>query len=92
MKKRTRVRTVTCLDCGAEFYSRAHHDYRLCGCQQQTMVDGGFEYMRYGGVDMTKVYARIRYVPFTKQELYQDWNTRTDKLGVITKGATNART
>lgn len=82
---RTRVTTVTCPDCKAEFYSRARHDYRVCGCPFQTMVDGGFDYLRYGGMDLSKIVKRVRYVKATRAELYQDWDQRRDKLGVIRK-------
>ena len=89
---KTRVWTITCPVCNVEFYSRARHDYRVCGCPNQTMVDGGFSgYVRYGGdrMDELKKSFRYRFVNATKQEIYDDWNHRSDKLGVITgkKGA-----
>jgi hypothetical protein len=46
---------VKCLECGKTIVSRTRHDYQLCGCPNETMVDGGLYYMRYGGVDMNKV-------------------------------------
>lgn len=87
---RTRVRTITCPECKEEFYSRARHDFRYCSCQS-TMVDGGFDYLRMGGKDLSKIKTRLRYVKFTRQELYTDWNCGFDKLGVITRGVTNAK-
>jgi hypothetical protein len=46
---------VKCLECGETIVSRTRHDYQLCGCPNETMADGGLDYMRYGGVDMSKV-------------------------------------
>lgn len=87
-----RVWTITCPACGVEFYSRAHHDFRMCGCPNQTMVDGGFaHYVRYGGdrFDEVKKSFRYRFIKATKQELYDDWNSNKNKFGIIAgkKGA-----
>jgi len=89
MKKKpikTRVTTVTCGCCADEIYSRAHHDYHLCNCGG-TMVDGGFDYLRYGGDPKDpKPLVRTRYINATRRELYDDWNTRGTKFGFFTKG------
>lgn len=85
---KTRVWTITCPSCKLELFSRARHDYRLCGCPANTMVDGGFaEYVRYGGADLNALREsfRHRFVKASKQELYDDWNRRHDKFGVIAK-------
>lgn len=85
---RTRVTTVTCSQCGSEIYSRARHDYHGCNCGRTT-IDGGFDYLKYGwgnGDAIPRI--RIRYISFTQQECYEDWNKRTDRLGAIAqKGA-----
>ena len=47
--------TVRCLACGKVLVSHHVHDCRVCGCAQQTMVDGGPTYLRYGGVDISFV-------------------------------------
>jgi hypothetical protein len=31
------------------------HDYKTCGCTNETMVDGGNEYQRYGGLNLDLV-------------------------------------
>jgi hypothetical protein len=89
---KTRVWTVTCPQCHLEIFSRARHDYRLCGCDNQTMVDGGFAgYVRYGGNRMMEIKEsfRYRFVNATKVELYEDWNYGRNKFGIIAakKGA-----
>jgi hypothetical protein len=49
------VNRAKCLACGKVLESRYHHDYRVCGCPQQTMVDGGQSYLRRGGADLDMI-------------------------------------
>lgn len=89
---KVRVWTITCPQCGKEMYSRAPHDYRLCGCPAQTMVDGGFTgYCRYGGLYFILVRDsfRHRFIEATRQELYDDWNKRINRFGTIKKESNN---
>jgi hypothetical protein len=46
---------VTCLDCLETIVSYHRHDYKTCQCSNQAMVDGGFDYVRYGAMHMNKV-------------------------------------
>lgn len=46
---------VKCRECGEVLTSYHRHDYKTCGCENDTMVDGGNEYQRYGGVDLALV-------------------------------------
>lgn len=85
---RTRVRTVTCPDCKDETFSRARYDYHLCECGA-TMVDGGFDYLRYTGKVLSLVVVRVRYVNATRRELYDDWNIGANKFGFIKKEKPN---
>ncbi len=45
---------VQCPQCKARMFSYHTHDFRLCGCPNNTMVDGGKSYLRCGGVRMPK--------------------------------------
>jgi hypothetical protein len=84
---RTRVTTVTCSSCAIEIYSRTRHDYRTCYCGN-TMIDGGFDYLRYGfPPGKNKPLVRTRYINATREEMYADWASRRDKFGFFTKGA-----
>lgn len=47
--------SVECLDCKEVLVSHHRHDYKTCGCDNQTMVDGGTSYSRYGGIELKKV-------------------------------------
>jgi hypothetical protein len=46
---------VTCLECGEVLVSEHRHDYKTCSCPNETMIDGGNDYVRYGGKDLSKV-------------------------------------
>ena len=88
-QRKTRVQTVTCPQCNIEFFSRTRHDYRLCGCPNQTMIDGGFSgYVRYGGDNIDALRKSLRFVKATKQELYDDWNNGQNKFGIMNRKET----
>lgn len=44
-----------CLACGVTVESKHRHDYKVCGCDNETMVDGGTAYLRRGAVDFGQV-------------------------------------
>jgi hypothetical protein len=46
---------VKCLECGEILISQHRHDYNTCGCPNHTGVDGGGDYLRCGGKEMSKV-------------------------------------
>ena len=61
-----------CLECNKTIVSYHTHDYKTCGCPNQAMVDGGFDYGRYGAVSMDKI-ERIEVYddePFEKVRQY----------------------
>ena len=64
--------SVECLSCGEVLVSHHRHDYKVCGCDNQTMVDGGTAYERYGGIDLKKVRPFFVYddEPFDKVREY----------------------
>ena len=45
--------TVTCTKCNNTIKSKHEHDYKMCGCDNQTYVCGD----TYGGLDMSYVVA-----------------------------------
>jgi hypothetical protein len=78
---------IKCPTCHDTIFSRARHDFRACSCEA-VFIDGGFDYTRYGGDNATLIEIEI---DATKQQLYNDWNNRIDKLGIIhEKNATNS--
>ena len=46
---------IQCKNCGEVLTSYHRHDYKTCGCENATMVDGGTAYQRYGGKDLDLV-------------------------------------
>lgn len=47
-KVQKRIWGVQCRICHKRLFSFHVHDYKLCGCDNETMVDGGTSYLRYG--------------------------------------------
>ena len=77
------VTSLKCPKCGDIIYSRARHDFRSCSCEA-VAIDGGFDYTRIIGNDCPK--TEILVVDGAdKQMLYDDWNKRIDKFGLIKK-------
>lgn len=58
---------VKCLRCGAILESKHRHDFQQCDCPNQTFTDGGLDYIRRGGVDISLV-KDISDLKFTKVE------------------------
>ena len=55
MKNQIILNRVQCKNCGDVLTSYNRHDYKTCGCENETMVDGGTDYQRYGGKDLSLV-------------------------------------
>ena len=55
MEKQIILNRVQCRECGEVLTSYNRHDYKTCGCENETMIDGGTDYQRYGGKDLSLV-------------------------------------
>jgi hypothetical protein len=55
MEKQIILNRVQCKSCGDVLTSYNRHDYKTCGCENETMIDGGTAYQRYGGKDLSLV-------------------------------------
>lgn len=78
----TKINAIICKNCNSIIYSRAGHDFRRCPCKK-CAIDGGFEYIRvlFEGDDSFE-FISIR-IKAEKSMLYDDWNHRKDKHGII---------
>ena len=72
------INSVTCLQCGETLISRYRHDYNTCNCDNETMVDGGLGYGRYGGKDLSLVQTNYLYTdsPHEKVREHVERGTR----------------
>ena len=52
---------MKCLACGKTIESTYRHHYVTCGCPNQTMVDGGLAYNRWGAMDPSQVENLCEY-------------------------------
>ena len=59
---------VRCLSCNTELESKHRHDFQCCGCENQSFVDGGYDYSRVGGKDFNLIEDLCEYKEYTKLE------------------------
>ena len=55
MENQIILNRVQCRECGEVLTSYNRHNYKTCGCTNETMVDGGTDYQRYGGLNLDLV-------------------------------------
>lgn len=55
MEIERRQSAVLCHGCDTVLYSINRHHFHKCGCDLGTFVDGGKDYMRYGGANMAEI-------------------------------------
>ena len=58
MEKQIILNRVHCKNCGEVLTSYHRHDYKTCGCENETMIDGGNDYQRCGGKNLNLVDTR----------------------------------
>lgn len=80
-----KVGAIICPSCGDIIYSRARNDFHCCSCRD-VAIDGGFDYKKvcFKGERPKNIIIEIEA---TKEELYDDWNNRIDKFGIIKKNS-----
>jgi len=78
---KTKVDGYICPKCSSLVFSRTRHDYRPCPCGD-IAVDGGFEYNRVTYKHASPKHT-IYEIDVSKRELYDDWNRRFDRYGVV---------
>jgi len=79
-----KVMAVKCLKCGDTIYSRAQHDFHYCSCKS-VGIDGGRQYTRIIG-DIKDIQEKQINIKASQKELYEDWNLKRDKYGLIISG------
>jgi len=57
---------VECLECRMILVSFDRHDFKRCRCKNGTFVDGGTDYLRYGGVNLDKILP-LKIAPYPKR-------------------------
>ena len=59
---------IKCLVCNTVLESKYQHNFRSCGCRNQSFVDGWLLYTRTGAVDLDLVENLCEYVEMTRGE------------------------
>ena len=75
------VHAIQCPECLNLIFSRARHDFRTCECGS-TSVDGGFDYQKVSFKSVPPKPVKVK-VKATKKQLFDDWNQKKDKYGLI---------
>lgn len=79
---------VRCLSCNTELESKYRHDFQCCGCENQTSVDGGYDYSRVSGKDFNLIENLCEYKEYTKleyeslQQQYKEQQRISNEQGV----------
>lgn len=61
---------IKCLECNTILESLSRHDFKRCTCPNSAFIDGGNDYMRLGGKDLTRVeYWNEKENKFSKLKL-----------------------
>ena len=71
MKETIQVLTrnaIKCLQCNTVLESKHRHYFQCCGCENQSFVDGGYDYSRVGGKDFDLIEDLCEYKEYTKLE------------------------
>lgn len=55
MEERLIQNSVICLACGEKLVSNHRHDFVSCKCENETFCDGGVDYQRFGGKDLSLI-------------------------------------
>lgn len=55
MIKNTIPGIIKCMECGYILVSNHRHDFNSCGCKNEAFVDGGYDYLRAGAKDLSKI-------------------------------------
>lgn len=69
------IAAAKCNVCDDIIYARCVNDNRYCSCGGLLLV---------GMSTLSDNYEQVQVdIPFTAEQLYQDWNTAEDKLGIL---------
>lgn len=61
--------SVICLNCKETLVSTHRHDYKTCSCENGSFVDGGLQYERGGGKDLSLVETNYLYTDSPHEQI-----------------------
>ena len=74
------VEKIMCLVCGKILKSDKHHSLKYCGCDNETMIDCGDKYFRYGAKNLGLV-LRYNYKKKRWEQLNEMSRKETSRRG-----------
>jgi len=69
MERKLVYNSVICLQCNETLVSTHVHDYKTCSCENGTMCDGGLQYGRAGGKDLSLVKPNYLYTDSPHEQI-----------------------
>ena len=81
---RMKISGIKHKETGEVIFSRARHDFHW-DSTRTIAIDGGTDYTRIVGDLNAFQHVTITLEGVTAKDLYDDWNTRTDKYGCMSK-------
>ncbi|MCP3924969.1 MAG: hypothetical protein GY714_20520 [Desulfobacterales bacterium] len=88
LRKPNVVNALHCFNCDSIVFSRAIDDIKACSCKS-VFIKGGREQSKIR-IEAGAVYENISYEIFVSdEELFNDWNNKNNKYGLIKKAAIN---
>jgi hypothetical protein len=85
---------IRCGFCKDILFSWSGHDFKKCWCGK-TFVDGGFDYLRWGGEGMTNPQTLLVHIQINKVEEASKWfkgNTNAIHTAKASKRVTKKKT
>ena len=76
-----KITAIQCKVCGDIIWSRAEYDYHYCTCES-VAIDGGVNPHKFVGNRDDYEIKEIE-LDITEDDAHDDWNNRTNKLGII---------
>lgn len=90
-----KINVLTCLDCQDRLISYHRHDFKRCSCGA-SFLDGGFDYIRYGGNNVVLEEKNIKDMrdlissTFQWTQNYDENNNRIDSKTALLKDLTSS--
>ena len=87
------VRAIHCEECNTTVYSRASEDLRECECGRIRVYGGCMSHFKYDIKDKKAKYRTIKIdIQATPNDLYDDYENREDRFGLIKKETQTKKT
>jgi len=82
-----KINRIKCLNCNEVLESKHVYDFVKCNCENESFVDGGHDYQRIGGKDISKIQLWVEDT--NSYKLITEFKTLSDPINVEIKKPIN---